>query len=49
MAKYGKHVIAIIVMGTIIAILLMLFTPRSTSRSSALEQALPPQSSAPKP
>jgi hypothetical protein len=49
MARYGKPVIAIVVMGAIIAILLMLFTPRSTSRSSALERASPAQSSTPKP
>jgi hypothetical protein len=41
MTKFGKPVIAIIVMGAIIAILLTLFTPRSTSRSAALERASP--------
>jgi FlaG/FlaF family flagellin (archaellin) len=49
MARYGKPVIAVVVMGAIIAILLMLFTPRSTSRSSALERASPAQLPAPKP
>lgn len=37
MAKFGKPAIAIVVMGAIIAILLMLFTPRPTSRSSTID------------
>ena len=49
MARYGKPVIAVVVMGAIIAILLTLFTPRATSRSSALERASPAQSPAPRP
>jgi hypothetical protein len=49
MAKYGKPIVAIVVMGAILAILLTLFTPRATSRSSALERASPVQPAAPKP
>jgi FlaG/FlaF family flagellin (archaellin) len=43
MTRYGKPVIAVVVMGAIIAILLTLFTPRSTSRSSALDRPSPAQ------
>ena len=39
MAKFGKPVAAILVMAAIIAVLLMLFTPRSTSRLSSLDVA----------
>jgi hypothetical protein len=39
MAKFTKPATAIVVMGAIIAVLLMLCTPRSTSRSSALDGA----------
>ena len=49
MARYTRPVAAIVVMGTIIAILLTLFTPRSTSRSSALDRASPAQLPASKP
>jgi hypothetical protein len=49
MAKYGKPIVAIVVMGAIIAILLTLFTPRATSRSSALDRAAPAQPAASKP
>ena len=49
MARYSKPVMAVVVMGAIIAILLTLFTPRATSRSSALERASPAQSPAPRP
>ena len=37
MAKLGKPAAAVMVMGAIIAVLLMLCTPRSTSRSSAID------------
>ena len=36
MAKFGKHGMAILIMAAIIAVLLMLCTPRSTSKSSAV-------------
>jgi hypothetical protein len=36
MAKLGKPVAAILVMAVIIATLMMLCTPRSTSKSSAI-------------
>ena len=49
MARYGKPVMAIVVMGAIIAILLTLFTPRSASRSSALERGSPARPTAPRP
>jgi FlaG/FlaF family flagellin (archaellin) len=49
MARYSKPVIAVVVMGAIIAILLTLFTPRSTSRSSALERPSPAQLPTPRP
>jgi hypothetical protein len=37
MARYTRPVAAIVVMGAIIAVLMTLCTPRSTSRSSALD------------
>jgi hypothetical protein len=49
MAKFGKHGTAILIMAAIIAVLLMLCTPRSTSKSSAvgattsLLDSLPPR------
>jgi hypothetical protein len=36
MAKLGKPAVAIVIMAAIIAVLLMLCTPRSTSKSSML-------------
>jgi hypothetical protein len=41
MAKLGKPAAAILVMGAIIAVLLMLCTPRSTSRSSSIDASAP--------
>jgi len=38
MARLGKPVAAIIVMGAIIAVLMTLCTPKSTSKSSALDK-----------
>jgi hypothetical protein len=49
MAKLAKPAAAIVVMGAIIAVLLTLCTPRSTSRSSAIERAQPTPPPAPKP
>jgi hypothetical protein len=49
MAKFGKHGTAVLIMAAIIAVLLMLCTPRSTSKSSAvgattsLLDSLPPR------
>jgi len=39
MAKLGKPAAAIVIMAAIIAVLLTLCTPRSTSRSSSLGSA----------
>jgi hypothetical protein len=36
MARLGKPAVAIVIMGAIIAVLLTLCTPRSTSKSSML-------------
>lgn len=42
MARYGKHAVAIVVMGVIIAVLFTLCTPRTTSKSSVIsESSLP--------
>jgi hypothetical protein len=38
MSKLGKPVAAILIMGAIIAVLMTLCTPRSTSTSSALDK-----------
>ena len=46
MAKLGKPAAAVMIMGAIIAVLLMLCTPRSTSRSSALDGRRPATDSA---
>ena len=48
MAKFGRPAAAILVMGAIIAVLLTLCTPRSTSRSSSPEPSAP-SAPAPKP
>jgi len=49
MARFGKPAAAIVIMGAIIAVLLMLCTPRSTSRSSSLDATTSAQPNAPKP
>jgi hypothetical protein len=48
-AKLGKPAAAVTVMAGIIAILLTLCTPRSTSRSSAIDRSTPREPSAPRP
>ena len=49
MARYTRPVAAIVVMGAIIAVLMTLCTPRSTSRSSALDGSTPAPPTTPKP
>jgi hypothetical protein len=49
MAKYTRPVAAIVVMAAIIAVLMTLCTPRSTSRSSALDGRTPTPPAAAKP
>jgi hypothetical protein len=50
MAKFGRPLAAIVIMGAIIAVLMTLCTPRSTSKSSTLDRAgSPAPPAAPKP
>ena len=39
MARFGKPAVAIVVMGVIIAVLITLCTPRTTSKSSTISDA----------